>query len=566
MKNKILKIGLFLTCFMLLAVVFCVSTFADDASVQVAESLVYSDKVVVLDYGSNSNYYNNVVLKNTVFGFNYDHKELPTSEVPSGLASFTTTYGKTRCIDATNVVLHVWGDGTFLTMTVPDLYVYFEYDYVFGSEFSIHIQGRHKDGTHSFAFVFDGHVMGSGFVNLNSFIDEGPMLVYDIDGDLLGGGAFTPFSSVFDGDAIRIEGFSIDFTKKSSIQDISFNRCLNICGFQYGCPLSYDVGLEEGIDKGFDDGYSFGYNDGYLEGESDGLEAGYDMGYEEGIDKGFDDGYSFGYGDGYLEGESDGLEAGYDMGKLEAFDEFSACLDVVGSLYNPLEGKDIVSLDWKVIISNVFGSGKSVGIEYGYSEGYAAGYARGDLDARAALSDYYEEMRCEYGFDNELLPTGSSEMSIEQLGYYLFVCGNGYGFNFGVDAGVIDAREQIVEWVDYWSVNLFGYGEGAKRFEYNEIYQSYTMEEFTRQLFFEIDQQGYAFGTTYGFELGQTDAMQTTDSLKGVVFAIFDAPVQLVNGMLNFDLFGINVLALLQTLLTMAVVGVIIFVLIKFII
>ena len=43
-----------------------------------------------------------------------------------------------------------------------------------------------------------------------------------------------------------------------------------------------------------------------------------------------------------------------------------------------------------------------------------------------------------------------------------------------------------------------------------------------------------------------------------MIFAIFGAPVELINGMLDFNLLGINVLSLVKTLVTLAVTALIV--------
>lgn len=66
-----------------------------------------------------------------------------------------------------------------------------------------------------------------------------------------------------------------------------------------------------------------------------------------------------------------------------------------------------------------------------------------------------------------------------------------------------------------------------------------------------------------GFSAGQTDAMNSTSSLKDMIFSIFSAPADLINGILDFDLFGINLASLVKTLITLAVTALIVVFLIK---
>ena len=83
----------------------------------------------------------------------------------------------------------------------------------------------------------------------------------------------------------------------------------------------------------------------------------------------------------------------------------------------------------------------------------------------------------------------------------------------------------------------------------------------------------YAFGVLKGKDQGygegyydgNKEAGGYSSAFKDVVFAIFEAPVNLVNGMLDFDLFGINVASFCKTLITVSVVAAIVTVLVKFV-
>ena len=66
-----------------------------------------------------------------------------------------------------------------------------------------------------------------------------------------------------------------------------------------------------------------------------------------------------------------------------------------------------------------------------------------------------------------------------------------------------------------------------------------------------------------GFEAGQTDAFNSTNTFKDIVVAIYDAPGRLIDSMLGFDLFGINLASLVKTLLTLSVTAVIVFFIFK---
>lgn len=66
-----------------------------------------------------------------------------------------------------------------------------------------------------------------------------------------------------------------------------------------------------------------------------------------------------------------------------------------------------------------------------------------------------------------------------------------------------------------------------------------------------------------GFSAGQTDAMNNTSSLKDMIFSIFSAPAYFINGILDFDFFGINLASLVKTLITLVAVALVIVFLLK---
>ena len=66
-----------------------------------------------------------------------------------------------------------------------------------------------------------------------------------------------------------------------------------------------------------------------------------------------------------------------------------------------------------------------------------------------------------------------------------------------------------------------------------------------------------------GFAAGQTDAMNSSSSLKDMIFSIFSAPAYFINGILDFDFFGINLASLVKTLITLVAVALVIVFLLK---
>ncbi len=81
----------------------------------------------------------------------------------------------------------------------------------------------------------------------------------------------------------------------------------------------------------------------------------------------------------------------------------------------------------------------------------------------------------------------------------------------------------------------------------------------------DVAQDWEAYATEMYYK-GQTEALNIKDTFKDAVFAIFDAPGQLLDGMLGFEIFGINFASTVNVLITLLVTGTIIAVLIKFLI
>ena len=76
-------------------------------------------------------------------------------------------------------------------------------------------------------------------------------------------------------------------------------------------------------------------------------------------------------------------------------------------------------------------------------------------------------------------------------------------------------------------------------------------------------ENGHQYGYNKGVSVGRTDALNSTNTLKDMVFAIFDAPVNLINGILDFNLLGINVASLVKTLITLAITALLVFFILK---
>ena len=76
-------------------------------------------------------------------------------------------------------------------------------------------------------------------------------------------------------------------------------------------------------------------------------------------------------------------------------------------------------------------------------------------------------------------------------------------------------------------------------------------------------EQGIDQGYGDGYDFGYRDGAQYETNMGSLVFTILESPIRLIDGMLNFDLFGINVAGLVKTLLTLSITAAIVFFIFK---
>ena len=78
---------------------------------------------------------------------------------------------------------------------------------------------------------------------------------------------------------------------------------------------------------------------------------------------------------------------------------------------------------------------------------------------------------------------------------------------------------------------------------------------------------GFEEGNVKGFTDGKAEGIRVTEAgafdLQNLIIGIFEAPSVLIDSMLNFDIFGINLSMFVKTLLTMAVVAVVVYFVLK---
>ena len=126
------------------------------------------------------------------------------------------------------------------------------------------------------------------------------------------------------------------------------------------------------------------------------------------------------------------------------------------------------------------------------------------------------------------------------------------GYGNGYDQGNIDGIQHgIQEGIQQGLTE--GYNEG-----YDHGYSDGNADGYSLGY-----DEGELYGWQNGFGAGQNDMAETSHTFKEMVFAIFDAPSRLIDSMLNFDIFGINLAGLVKTIITLAVVAVILVILLK---
>lgn len=70
-------------------------------------------------------------------------------------------------------------------------------------------------------------------------------------------------------------------------------------------------------------------------------------------------------------------------------------------------------------------------------------------------------------------------------------------------------------------------------------------------------------GYRTGFDAGQTESLNSTNTFTDMIFSIFEAPGRLIDGMLDFDVLGINIASFVKTLITITAVGLVVALLFK---
>lgn len=263
---------------------------------------------------------------------------------------------------------------------------------------------------------------------------------------------------------------------------------------------------DDNINDARNEGESIGYQDGYGEGQT----AGYYSGYSDGQTAGFNSGYAAGQAQGYETGFDDGYETGYDAG----YD--------IGHQIGSFEG---------------FETGLFEGFDQGYDIGFEEGYETGFVDGQAAGggSDPTYTINCAF------LLAGDTDM------FYFYWDGS--------DPSSIRTdplNEQPEGYVLYTVSETFTSDQWRAPSSINlsvpaliqERYGFHFARFYDRDLNF-LYFQVYVSDYNIGFQDG-------ADILDGIG-SIAAAPVNGLASVLDFDVFGVNVKAVIIGILSILV-------------
>lgn len=127
---------------------------------------------------------------------------------------------------------------------------------------------------------------------------------------------------------------------------------------------------------------------------------------------------------------------------------------------------------------------------------------------------------------------------------------------YGIGRGLLEVERGVQVYYPNF-VTIYDYGkevglEDGYTDGYNNGYaDGYdAAEEYGYQLGYD---EGYQIGKNVGYD----DGMSQSSLIDGVT-AIFRAPMELINSVLNFDIFGINMAVAVRVLISMAILGVVV--------
>lgn len=289
-----------------------------------------------------------------------------------------------------------------------------------------------------------------------------------------------------------------------------------LLGYDNAVSESYSEGVSIGFDQGAFEGYTVGYDEGYNQGYDIGFDYGHDRGYAEGESAGLVEGESIGYQDGYTDGFDTGMDWGYQFG---------------------------------------YQDGEATGLATGRAEGYSLGYSAGEFDG---YESGYAVGRSDQSDQDDGPGVIQTRFAIKEdgLNKYLYrreLTTGSYEYKF--------AFSQDISSFDGWRIVIHNYETTWYISQRPETYR-FTLPDFVSKNYSELNISDIVFTDTSsgnfwdlilstsenydqifndGHSAGYQDGISDADAIVDGISAITVKPIQALKDAFDFEIFGINV-------------------------
>lgn len=83
----------------------------------------------------------------------------------------------------------------------------------------------------------------------------------------------------------------------------------------------------------------------------------------------------------------------------------------------------------------------------------------------------------------------------------------------------------------------------------------YTLNDVSTDIYDSIYENSFNSGYDSGYSSGQTDGLNSSSVLGSIILTVFNAPFVFINNVLDFEIFGINLLNIVRVLITLLVLA-----------
>lgn len=294
--------------------------------------------------------------------------------------------------------------------------------------------------------------------------------------------------------------------------------------------------ISDDIADAYEYGYESGYNNGYVDGER--------AGYDNGFDVGFGDGFDVGYEEGELQGYNDGYNNGYDDGHNDGREQVLNSIESMEILYQdvvlPNGVKDEI-VNNEILVDRVgvaVFDGSENWKRYNFDvEPYttvafylAADYAKYDSNRNHYISNMMNNGSVMYNdIANRMDFTGSS-VAVRLLKSDLVP--------YGYDDGMTDQQKANV--FKSWLAAQKEAGEPLTVW-----YQYAEPEQYDLISLLRNEDGSFKDGYNVGYEKGRVDVQKENKSLLSVIPTTIGSIWLMVSDFLSFEVFGINLWAII---------------------